>query len=170
MKKSLLTRGIAAGVALASSAAFLVTLAPTAHAATPVIVAVGSDTTQEVMGAILNGTGQYNVKAQQPTALTVPADVRRAARWRRPTTRLRAPVRSSPPTVRVPGATRSSPRRPQPPARRGCIDIARSSGSPRGIGAGKDTATMQYYAFAMDSVGVVAPASPLRARSARPTC
>jgi len=155
VKKSLLTRGLAAGMALASSAAFLVTLAPTAHAATPVIVAVGSDTTQEVMGAILNGTGQYNVKAQQPTALTVPAD---------------APSCTVAQTYHTPagagevlapngsGAGRNALIAEETAAAgspRGCIDIARSSGAPRGIGAGKDTATMQYFAFALDSVGVV---------------
>ena len=157
MKKSLLARGLACGVALASSAAFLVTLAPTAHAATPVIVAVGSDTTQEVMGAILNGTGQYNVKAQQPTALTVPAD---------------APSCTVAQTYHTPagagevlapngsGAGRNALIAEETAAAgspRGCIDIARSSGGPRGVGAGKDTATMQYYAFAMDSVSVVSP-------------
>ena len=157
MKKSLLARGLACGVALASSAAFLVTLAPTAHAATPVIVAVGSDTTQDVMGAILNGTGQYNVLAQQPTALTVPAD---------------APSCTVAQTYHTPagagevlapngsGAGRNALIAEETAAAgspRGCIDIARSSGAPRGIGAGKDTATMQYYAFAMDSVSVVSP-------------
>jgi len=155
VKKSLLARGLACGVALASSAAFLVTLAPTAHAATPVIVAVGSDTTQDVMGAILNGTGQYNVLAQQPTALTVPAD---------------APSCTVAQTYHTPagagevlapngsGAGRNALIAEETAAAgspRGCIDIARSSGAPRGIGAGKDTATMQYYAFALDSVGVV---------------
>ncbi len=144
-------------MALASSAAFLVTLAPTAHAATPVIVAVGSDTTQDVMGAILNGTGQYNVKAQQTTALTVPAD---------------APTCTVAQTYHTPagagevlapngsGAGRNALIAEETAAAgspRGCIDIARSSGAPRGIGAGKDTATMQYYAFALDSVGVVSP-------------
>jgi hypothetical protein len=142
-------------VALASSAAFLVTLAPTAHAATPVIVAVGSDTTQDVMGAILNGAGQFNVKAQQPTALTVPAD---------------APTCTVAQTYHTPagagevlapngsGAGRNALIAEETAAAgspRGCIDIARSSGAPRGIGAGKDTATMQYFAFALDSVGVV---------------
>lgn len=159
MKKSLLTRGIAAGVALASSAAFLVTLAPTAHAATPVIVAVGSDTTQEVMGAILNGTGQYNVKAQQSPTLSVPADAPTCTVAQNYMT----PLVAGPGNVLAPngsGAGRNALIAEETAAAgspRGCIDIARSSGAPRGIGAGKDTATMQYYAFAIDSVGVVSP-------------
>jgi len=155
VKKSLLARGVAAGVAIATSAAFLVTLAPTAHAAVPVIVAVGSDTTQDFMGSILNGAGQYNVKAQQPTALTVPAD---------------APTCTVAQTYHTPagagevlapngsGAGRNALKAEETAAAgspRGCIDIARSSGGPRGVGAGLDSATMQYYAFALDSVGVV---------------
>ena len=37
----------------------------------------------------------------------------------------------------------------------GCIDIARSSGTPRpiGTGAGQDPAEFEYYAFALDAVG-----------------
>jgi len=37
----------------------------------------------------------------------------------------------------------------------GCIDIARSSGTPRpiGSGAGQDPAEFEYYAFALDAVG-----------------
>ena len=47
---------------------------------------------------------------------------------------------------------------------RGCYDAARSSAGPRGLGAGKDTASMEYYAFAISamswaSASLNAPAS-----------
>ncbi len=153
MNRSLLSRGLAAGLAIASSAAFLVSVAPTAHAAAPAIVAVGSDTTQDVMNVILTGADNYNVLAQQSTPKTVPSDtscnVSQTYHTPAGAGEVLAPNGS--------GAGRNALIAEETAGAggtpRGCIDIARSSGAPRGIGAGKDTATMQYYAFAMDSVG-----------------
>ena len=64
---------MAVAAALATGAALLATATP-AHAAGPVIAVTGSDTTQDVMQAILAGTGAYNVRAIQSTPLTVPSD------------------------------------------------------------------------------------------------
>lgn len=80
MKSSLLKRGLIAGSAIIASVATFGAVIPNAGAITPLqITAVGSDTTQGVMRAILAGTttagvNYTNVDAYVTTNVVVPAD------------------------------------------------------------------------------------------------
>jgi ABC-type phosphate transport system substrate-binding protein len=165
VKKSLLMRGMVAAALLASVATTAVVATP-AQAAVPNttnLVAVGSDTTQDVMATILGlitpgaGTGLYNIKAQQTPAVAVPADSTCSTGITFDTPagvgETLAPNGS--------GAGRNALKAEETAGPgstpRGCVDFARSSGAPRGLAT--DGANMEYYAYAMDSVGIVT-ASP----------
>lgn len=158
-------RGLVAAALLASVATTALVSAP-AQAAVPNttnITAVGSDTTQDVMATILGlttpgaGTGLYNVKAQQSPALAIPADATCP-------TGITFDTPAGVGEVLAPngsGAGRNALKAEETAGPgstpRGCVDMARSSGSPRGLAT--DGANMEYYAYAMDSVAIVT-ASP----------
>jgi phosphate transport system substrate-binding protein len=125
--------------------------------ATPQTIALaGSDTTQDVMGAIAASYNTdttfntdpdtlVNIKSQEPGGVTVAADAHCAAKTYRtpPTgTEVLAPNGS--------GAGRDA-LKASITAGDGCIDVARSSGGPRAIPT--DLATFEYYAYALDAVG-----------------
>jgi ABC-type phosphate transport system substrate-binding protein len=233
----------AAGIGLAVAAALTATLAtasPVSAASTThpgvVIAAAGSDTTEALMNNILNpGQDEYNIAAQQKTALTVPSDGDCATQTYNGNSRMaqdgnvtsgsttvtsatanfavtdvghfivgtgipanatiasvtnsttavisaNATANSNPAnttqltiysfgpgggTVISPngsGAGRNALRDsvgaaayPANDGKHGCIDIARSSGEPRAVGAGNDNATFEYYAYALDVVEWMSP-------------
>ena len=74
LKKHLVRRGIAALGAIAMAAGFLATAAPPAHSTTTNIVLVGSDTIQNVDDALFAASNDYNVHAVPTSPKTVPAD------------------------------------------------------------------------------------------------
>ena len=175
MRRSLFKRALGAGMIVASTASIAFATAPSAHAVvgpnTDVIAAAGSDTTQDVMTAILNADGTtgktFNVKAGnfQSTPLTVTADSYCNAKTYR-----NAKTGSWPAT----GAGQSAGELPAPDgsgegrtslqnsinaaapfngggieaAPNGCIDIARSSG----YSATFLTGNSEFYAFGIDAL------------------
>ena len=161
MKRTLFKKGLAGVAALGVVAATLLTAgAPNAQAGpTKVITATGSDTSQDFMDVILNGTGNnYNLHAlilpNPGGTQTIPGDADCASKTYTSDPGL------IPPNLLAPngsGAGRDALKAQESAAAgaNGCFDIARSSGAPRAIGAGngKDSATMEYYAFALDAVG-----------------
>lgn len=82
MRGSFLKRALGLGVAVAAAASYTLTALPSAHAASDIIAAAGSDTTQGVMGAILGVDGPaqsttvFNINAGnfQSSPLAVTAD------------------------------------------------------------------------------------------------
>jgi len=136
----------------------------------------GSDTTQNVMGAVIgnyNADTSYNddpniagddrdtlsnILAVQTSPLTVPADSHCAAK-----TYHTPPSGSEVLAPNGSGAGRDA-LKASVLAGDGCIDIARSSGTPRpaGTGAGQDPSTFNYYAYALDAVGwsTASPSAP----------
>jgi phosphate transport system substrate-binding protein len=122
------------------------------------ITLAGSDTTQDVMEAIVtqyngnipNGYNPNdashdtlsNVLSVQSTPKTVNGDEDCATRtWATPAT---------PPQVLAPNG--SSAGRDALQDEPGCVDIARSSSGPRAVGPTGDDATFEYYAYATDGV------------------
>jgi phosphate transport system substrate-binding protein len=128
-----------------------------------VLAYVGSDTTQDVTGAILDSyeadtvynddpdipgddrDDNFNVLSVQGTPLTVPGDEHCG-----PITYHTPP---GPGEVVAPNGSTAG--RDALKASPGCIDVARSSSGPRPIGggAGQDPASFQYFAFGLDAVG-----------------
>lgn len=128
----------------------------------------GSDTTQDVMGAIATDYNNdpkynnnpddggiddaddlYNVLSVQSTALTVPGDEHAGARtWHTPPTgsEVLAPNGSSAGRDALKASVLAGD---------GHVDIARSSAGPRpiGSGSGQDPASFEYYAFGLDALG-----------------
>jgi len=163
-----------AGLAVAASVSLMLAAGtPVAHAAnTDVITAAGSDTTQDVMAAILASDGTagktFNVRAGnfQSTPITVPADSfclahtyhnKSAAGWPASAAPAQAAGEIAAPDGSSEGRTAlNTARTAASPfngggvetAPNGCIDIARSSGGRRGT----DPVTNEYYAFAIDAV------------------
>ncbi|HET6954383.1 MAG TPA: substrate-binding domain-containing protein [Acidimicrobiales bacterium] len=127
------------------------------------LAVVGSDTTQDVMGAILasyeadtvynddtNIPGDdrddlFNVLSVQPTPLTVTADEHCGD----------VTYHTPPGAGEVIAPNGSTAGRDALKNSPGCIDIARSSSGPRavGTGAGQDPESFQYFAYALDAVG-----------------
>src|SRR5262252_2239581 len=127
----------------------------------------GSDTTQDVMGAVIgnyNADTSYNddpnvagddrdtltnILAQQTSPLTVPADSHCAAKT------YHTPAGAGETLAPDGSGAGRDALKASVQAGDGCIDIARSSGAPRpsGGGAGQDLATFNYYAYALDAVG-----------------
>jgi phosphate transport system substrate-binding protein len=120
---------------------------------------VGSDTTQNVMGAIstqFNGDASnnkdpdtaVNVFATQSPALDAPADAFCGdIKWDDPAGagEMLAPNGSSAGRDALKNSVTAGD---------GCVDIARSSATPRppGTGSGQDPTSFEYYAYAMDAV------------------
>jgi phosphate transport system substrate-binding protein len=144
-------------------AGFLLTAAPAANSAGPNIVAVGSDTIQNVDDTLLAGANIYNVHAAPTVAQTVPADNVSCHT-------ARSYIQSPPgvgQTLAPNGSTngrnaliQGSAYNPAgSPANNGCVAIARSSSGPRkgGTASGQDPTTFEYYAFALDAVSWASP-------------
>ncbi len=125
------------------------------------IAVVGSDTTQDVMGAILAASeadptynsdpdNLVNVRSQEPSpGVTVPADdVCGSTTYQTPPDagEVLAPNGSSAGRDALRTAVIFSS---------DCIDIARSSSGPRAISPTGDLATFEYYAFALDAAQLV---------------
>ena len=124
---------------------------------------VGSDTTQDVMNAVVgnyNAATSYNddpnvagddrdilrnVLSVQSSPLNVPADEHCGS-----ITYHTPPSGGEVASPNGSGAGRDA-LKASVNAGDGCIDIARSSGAPRAIGT--DLASFEYYAFALDAVG-----------------
>ncbi len=154
MKRHLLRKGAAAFGALGVAAGLLVTASPTVHAASRNIVAVGSDTIQNVDDALL-GTqpGVFNIHAAPSSPQTVPADTDHCQQ---------SVTYAAPPVpvgdVLAPNGSgngrnalvQGSSYNPAVP-NNACVSIARSSGTPRTSATG-DSTTFEYYAFALDGV------------------
>jgi ABC-type phosphate transport system substrate-binding protein len=147
---------VATGLGLATS----VLHAVPAQALPVVITAAGSDTTELLMDQILNGANQYNIHAQPTTDYTVPGDDNCGAVTYNDTARsgvFDAPQGSGAGR----NALRDSVAGTYPSAAigsgGGCVDIARSSAEPRAIASNADSATFQYYAYALDDVTWASP-------------
>ncbi len=165
MKRSLLRRGMAGLATLGvAAAAFLAATPHAAHAGpTRVITATGSDTTQDFMDVILNGTGNnYNLHAlilpNPGGTQTIPGDADCASKTYTSDPGL------VPPDILAPngsgaGADALKTMETAGAGANGCYDIARSSNAPRAVGAGsgKDSTNMRYYAYALDAVGWASP-------------
>jgi ABC-type phosphate transport system substrate-binding protein len=170
VKRSLFRRGLAVLVSCATlgSMAAFIAAAPPAAAAGPILMAGGSDTTQNVMGAILSqAAGQYNVRAAvgvgQPDAvLTVPQDTNcpHDITYSTDQTVVNTLTNAHSPNGSGAGldalkAAETSAYPVSGAGGAGCIDIARSSGGPRGLAS--DPATFEYYAFGLDAVSWASP-------------
>lgn len=176
MKSSLLKRGSRVGVALGLAAGLAVTQATPAQAVLPpgqtAFALGGSDTTDQVMKAILNGTNQYNIPALPGTTgaqnFVVPGDDNciQDITWTSAT--------SSPPATQIApfgssaGRNKLKAMQTAGAGQTGCMDAARSSAPPRTSLTG-DALTFEYYAFAMDAVAwgstsLAAPATMTKAQ------
>ncbi len=180
VKSSLLKRGVRASACLGLASGFAataaLTTAPAAHAVVPagqvVISAGGSDTTEKVMTAILTGTttvsgttvNLYNIPSQPgitgPATYTVPGDATGCVQdvgWK-----ASLGAGEAPPAFQVAPNGSSAGRnylateQTAAAGQQGCIDVARSSGTPRTSTTG-DKLTFEYYAFAMDAVSWGSP-------------
>lgn len=150
------TRRLALAAASAGLAAVSLSGCLIADNVSQTIAVAGSDTTQDVMGAIItayNADTAYNtdpdllvnIKSQEPGGVTAPADANCATRtYRTPPGggEFAAPNGSSAGRDALKASVNAGD---------SCIDVARSSSGPRAIGS--DLATFEYYAFAMDAVG-----------------
>ena len=134
-----------------------------------ILTLAGSDTTQDVMqniagqynadptynnnpddGGIDDADDLYNVLSVQSSALNVPGDEHAGARvWHTP------PGAGEVASPNGSGAGRDA-LKASVIAGDGFVDIARSSAGPRpvGSGTGQDPASFEYYAYALDAVGV----------------
>jgi phosphate transport system substrate-binding protein len=133
-----------------------------------VVAFAGSDTTQDVMGAVIglyNADTAYNDDANVPgderdqleNILSVEANPHTVPADEDCTTAITYHTPPSAGETVAPngsGAGRDA-LKASVAAGNGCIDIARSSGAPRplGSGAGQDPGTFQYFAYALDAVG-----------------
>lgn len=121
-----------------------------------VLAVAGSDTTENVMAAIVdaeNADTAYNtdpdnlvnILSVQSTAKTVPADDECAA--------ITYHTPAGPGEVVSPNGSSAGRNalKASVQAGDGCVDIARSSGPPRAVPS--DLATFEYYAFGLDALG-----------------
>lgn len=120
------------------------------------ITFAGSDTTENVVDALVNGYNAdtafntdgdvlVNVLSVQSTPKTAPADADCVAKtYHTP---------PGPGEIASPNGSSNGRNalKASVQAGDGCIDVARSSGPPRAIGS--DLASFEYYAFAMDALG-----------------
>ncbi len=145
-----------AACALTATAAGTALAVPPSDGAVDQLTVVGSDTTQDVMGAIatrwnsdaVNAAPKdflRNVRAFGGGTLTVPADGACASKTWAITPTTPTGTQEQAPTGSGAGKTRLAA---SVAAGDGCVDIARSS-SGRGT---SDPATFEYYAFARDAV------------------
>ena len=124
-----------------------------------VLTFVGSDTTQDVVGGLVNSYNAdptynedpdipgvdkdnlFNILSVHPPSTTVPGDEHCAAI-------------TYPPSPNGSTAGRDA-LKASVLAGNGCVDVARSSSTPRppGTGAGQDLPSFEYYAFGLDALG-----------------
>lgn len=182
MNRSFFRRALTGASALGIIAGSLVSGAAPAHAVLPsgevAVAAGGSDTTEKAMNQIMasplvNGrtvtinTGTvtartYNIPSFSSTPFVVPGDASGAVNCSNDVTWSKdplAPASNSTPTVGIEpfgsGAGRNLLSVKSGTATdAGCMDVARSSASPRSASAAgtTDKSTFEYYAFAMDAV------------------
>jgi hypothetical protein len=164
VKSSILRRALAAAGALALTTGALVASASGAPASSPHLVAVGSHADEQVMDALLSGTGVFNIYAQPSSPQTVSSD---GVSCNQSVTYASTPVPVG--DVVAPNGgnlgrdalrqgSAYNPTGAVPP-NNGCVAIARSSSGPRKAGttAGTDSSTFEYYAFALDAVSWASP-------------
>jgi phosphate transport system substrate-binding protein len=145
--------------AIAVVGAFAMSGCMTQNKVPQTLTLVGSDTTQEVMGSIssqfnADSTGNtdpdnaVNILAQQTSPKTSPGDGECGS------ITYHTPAGGG--EVLAPNGSGAGRDALQDSVLGGnsCVDIARSSGTPRAIGNvhGKDLATFEYYAYALDAV------------------
>lgn len=165
VKSSLVKRCVRVGAVLGVASGFAATNATPAQAVVPpgqvVVSAAGSDTTEKVMNAILNGVNQYNIPAVPGVTsgsanFLVPGDAAciQDVTW--------VAANPSPPAIQLApngsgsGRTYLGNEQAAAAGQKGCVDIARSSSPPRTVAAG-DKASFEYYAFALDAVAWATP-------------
>lgn len=163
MKSSLLKRGLIAGTAIIASVGTFGALIPQAGAISPTQITIaGSDTTQNVMRAIVAatttpGVNYINVDSYPATDVVIPADdycggvtFRNSLTWgttgAETATLRKAPNGSS--AGRAAMFAYINPTGTLGAGNLGCVDIARSSS----YGASSPTATSEYYGFALDAM------------------
>lgn len=171
MKRSLFRKGLALSAALGIAAAGVLVVSPSAQAAPPagtkIITVVGSDTTEDVLEAVLvnpdpdgaGDNGKYNIGSRYDDGTTefVPGDpagsntLCTARTYYTPPT----PAPAVGPTIAPNGSSagRNALRdvlNDADPNNNGCIDGARSSSTPRAVGPTGDRATFQYSAWGID--------------------
>lgn len=112
-----------------------------------VLTAAGADATLEVSGAIVTGTNNYNIPTLPQTPFAVPGDANCPDLEYVIATP--GPNQVIAPISAGTGLNMLKAQSTNPVGQRGCLDIARSSSSPRGLA--QDNATFEYYAFALDS-------------------
>lgn len=154
MSQLTLRRRLAVGVA-GISAAFLISACMPADETPQTIALAGSDTTQDLMGEIaaeLNAHSSntdpdlvVNIDSQEPGGITVPGDAHCSTRT------YRTPAGSGEFTAPNGSGAGRDALRASVLAGDGCIDVARSSSTPRAIG--QDLESFRYIAFALDAVG-----------------
>ena len=137
------------------------------HPAHPgvVISAVGSDTTENFMDTILTGADEYNVKAEQFPALTVPGDahcVGSATYSKTPGSgEFLAPKGSGNGRIALKGAVAGtfpdSGHNTPLASGQGCVDIARSSSNPGNTGGVPDPANWDFYGFGLSAMTWASP-------------
>ena len=183
MRRSHFKRALGAGLAFAASASVMLSAGTPAYAASDTIAVAGSDTTMDVMTAIVAADGTpgktFNIKAGnfQSTPLTVPADSscnaftyhnKSTGTWPASGAPQQAVGETAAPDGSGEGRNAlalsvagTAPFNAQPGGTpNGCVDIARSSSAK----SGTDPGTRQFYAFGVD--GVTWGTSSLNAPSA----
>jgi hypothetical protein len=164
VKRTTLRKTLAGLAAFALAGGLLAAGNASAPAATPHIVAVGSHADEQVMDALLASTGAYNIYATPSTPQQVPADgvnCNQAVTYAKtpvPVGDALAPNGANPGRDALRQGSAYDPTGQVPP-NNGCVSIARSSSAPRksGSASGTDSATFQYYAFAIDAVSWASP-------------
>ncbi len=181
MRSSLLRRGLAAGAALAAGIAVLSVAPPAAHAQSPngtttwpaadtMLMAAGSDTTQNMMNDILaahdgetdyDGTGvlhTYNLAAIPSGTVQVDGGTDCPQHAWNPGSLVYTPppAQWTAPSGSSAGRDYLKAQEGYAAGEKGCVDIARSSGSPRTTANG-DLPTYEYYAYALDDVTWATP-------------
>jgi ABC-type phosphate transport system substrate-binding protein len=189
VKRALLKKGLAATAAIGTVAGLAVTAGPAQAAPPPgtvIIASSGSDTTDDYMNSYManpdpNGpgdNGRYNIRAKygaggQPTPTFVPGDADCAEdntptpgfdgiTWGDGTTMGGSFTTKLAPNGSTAGRDALKAYVNGPAADKGCIDVARSSSTPRTVPS--DNATFQYNAFGLEVLGwattsLFAPAS-----------
>ena len=121
------------------------------------IAYAGSDTTQDVMGAIANyydASGYNSDGDDHDNILSVEVNPNSVAGDNACATRIYHSPAGAGETLAPNGSSNGrNALRTSVQNGDGCIDIARSSGGPRAIGPTGDLATFEYYAFALDALG-----------------
>jgi phosphate transport system substrate-binding protein len=126
-----------------------------ASATGTVVAAVGAQSTDQLMKAVLSGNGQYNLSARSSASVVVPADsscLSATYGASASTGVVAAPSNADAGRDALRESTSGMYPDPTTDAGKGCVDIARSDTPPREIGADGDNASFEYYGYALDAV------------------